>query len=86
MLHLPVLSVMGCFLGAFLIEIFGYLNRVVRGIISVFFTGFAVFSAVVLFKPVMLDGEVISYWMGNWEPVSGYAIGIGYEVDALGLC
>ena len=33
----------------------------------------------------MIDGQIISYWMGNWEPVEGYAIGIGYEVDALGL-
>lgn len=38
-----------------------------------------------LIKPIMLDGEIITYWMGNWEPVSGWAIGIGVEVDALSL-
>lgn len=25
------------------------------------------------------------YWLGNWAPVSGWAIGIGIEVDALSL-
>jgi multicomponent Na+:H+ antiporter subunit D len=33
----------------------------------------------------MIDGNIISYWMGNWKPVSGYAIGIGLEVDQLSL-
>ena len=33
----------------------------------------------------MIDGEIITYWMGNWEPISGWAIGIGVEVDALSL-
>ena len=82
-LQLPVLAVMGCFLGAFLIEIFGSKNKVIRGIIAVLFTGFAFVSIAILFKSVMIDGEVIAYWMGNWEPVSGYAIGIGYEIDQL---
>ena len=81
--HLPVLAVMGCFLGAFLVEIFGSKNAVVRGIITCIFTAFAFVSVALLFKPVILNGEVISYWMGNWEPVAGYAIGIGYEIDAL---
>lgn len=38
-----------------------------------------------LIKPVMIDGEIITYWLGNWEPVAGWAIGIGIEVDALSL-
>jgi len=82
-LQLPVLSVMGCFLGAFLIEIFGSKNKVVRGIIAMLFTCFAFVSVAILFKPVMVDGEVVAYWLGNWEPVSGYAIGIGYEIDQM---
>ena len=32
-----------------------------------------------LIKPVMIDGEIVTYWMGNWEPVNGYAIGIAIE-------
>ena len=83
--HFPVLAVMGMFLGAFLVEIFGSKNAAVRNTIT-FITFTAVAGLVfALIKPIIIDGEVISYWMGNWEPVAGYAIGIGYEVDALGL-
>ncbi len=83
--HFPVLAVMGMFLGAFLIEIFGSKNAAVRNAIS--FITFTVVAGLVyaLVKPIIIDGGVIAYWMGNWEPVAGYAIGIGYEVDALGL-
>jgi len=81
--HLPVLAVMGCFLGAFLIEIFGQKSKAVRAVITMIFVCFAFCSVCALFIPVILKGEVISYWMGNWEPVAGYAIGIGYEIDAL---
>ena len=33
----------------------------------------------------MVDGEIVTYWMGDWEPQAGYAIGIAIEVDALSL-
>ena len=84
-IHFPVLAVMGLFFGAFLVEIFGSKNKGVRNFIALFTATGAFALIVALVKPVMLDGEIISYWMGNWEPVSGYAIGIGYEIDALGL-
>ncbi len=84
-IHFPVLAVMLLFMGAFLTVVFGRHNQGVRvGICTVTSVGaFALIAA--LIKPVMLGGEVISYWMGNWSPVEGYAIGIGYEVDQLGL-
>ena len=83
--HFPVLAVMGMFLGAFLVEIFGSKNEAVRNAIT--FVTFTIVAGLIfaLIKPIIIDGDVISYWMGNWEPVAGYAIGIGYEVDALGL-
>ena len=83
--HFPVLAVMGIFLGAFLEEIFGVHNKAARQGILVATTGIAFLLICALVKPVMFDGEVISYWMGDHVPVSGYAIGIGYEVDQLGL-
>ena len=83
--HLPVLAVMGCFLGAFLIEIFGSRNKIVRNIITLIFVCFACFSVACLIKPVLFDGQVIAYWLGSWEPVQGYAIGIGYEIDQFGM-
>ena len=83
--HFPAMAVMGLFLGAFLVEIFGSKNKTVRNILAVGAAAIAFAEIVALIKPVMLDGQVISYWMGNWEPVNGYAIGIGYEIDQLNL-
>lgn len=85
MQHFPVLAVMVLFLGAFLVEIFGSKNKTIRNFIALL-TAFISFSLIItLVQPVMIDGTIISYWMGNWEPVEGFAIGIGYEVDQLGL-
>ncbi len=85
MQHFPVIAVMGLFLCAFLVEIFGAKNKYVRNTIALAasFGAFALIAALV--KPVLIDGGIISYWMGSWEPVSGYAIGIGYELDALNM-
>ncbi len=85
MTHFPVIAVMGLFLGAFLVEIFGSKNKVVRNIIVMVFVTVAAACIVALVPAVFLRGEVITYWMGNWAPEAGYAIGIGYEIDALNL-
>ena len=83
-MHFPVLAIMTLFVGAFLVTLVGKHERA-RNIIA----GCAVLISftllALLVKPVMVDGEIIVYWMGNWEPVEGYAIGIAIEVDALSL-
>ncbi len=84
-IHFPVLSVMTLFLGAFLIEVFGANNKTVRNTLALAATSIPFALTMALIKPVFFDGEIIDYWMGNWAPVGGYAIGIGYEVDALNL-
>jgi multicomponent Na+:H+ antiporter subunit D len=83
--HFPVISVMGLFLAAFLVEIFGSKNKYVRYIISLIACLAAAAMTFYLIVPVFLNGEVISYWMGAWAPEGGYAFGIGYEIDGLGL-
>ncbi len=83
--HFPVIAVMGLFLCAFLVEIFGAKNKYVRNTIVLLASAGAFALIATLVKPVLIDGEIISYWMGNWAPVSGYAIGIGYEIDALNM-
>lgn len=83
--HYPVIAVMLLFLGAFLIEVFGAKNKAIRNTLALASTTVALVLIGLLIKPVMLGGEIISYWMGNWEPINGYAIGIGYEIDALSL-
>ncbi len=84
-IHFPVIAVMTLFLGAFLTVVFGRKSQAVRVFLALLSSGIAFCLICALIKPVLIDGEVISYWMGNWSPVEGYAIGIGYEVDALGL-
>ena len=81
--HFPVMAVMLLFLGAFLVAIFGRISPVIRDGIAILIATISLVLIYALIKPVMIDGQIISYWMGNWEPVEGYAIGIGYEVDAL---
>ncbi len=83
--HFPVVAVMSMFVGGFLVVIFGTKHRKLSqgiALVTMLFTDVLIFS---LFKPVILQGEVISYWMGRWNPVKDYAIGIGYEVDQLSL-
>ena len=83
--HFPAVAVMGLFLFAFLVEIFGSKNKIIRNTLVVI-AAVGVFALITsLIKPILIDGGIISYWMGNWEPVAGYAIGIGYEIDALNL-
>ncbi len=83
-MHFPVFSVMVLFLGAFLIVVLGR-NKYVRGVIAMLSVGTALACMLALIKPVMFNGEIISYWMGNRSLAGGYAIGIGMEVDALSL-
>ena len=83
-MHFPVLAIMTLFVGAFCVTLAGKHEKV-RNVIA----GCAVLISftllALLVKPVMIDGNIITYWMGNWEPVEGYAIGIAIEVDALSL-
>jgi multicomponent Na+:H+ antiporter subunit D len=84
-IHFPVIAVMTLFMGAFLTVVLGRHSKGVRSFIALAASCVSFALIAMLVKPVMIDGEIISYWMGNWAPMSGYAIGIGYEVDQLGL-
>lgn len=85
MQHFPALAIIVLFLGAFLIALFGGKSQTARKAITVLATGISLMFILLLIKPVMIDGNVISYWMGNWIPVADWAIGIGIEVDQLNL-
>ena len=90
--HFPIYSVMILFLGAFIIAACG--SRAsknpknpagFRAWIALCATALSLFFLGSLVRPVMLEGEVISYWMGSRAIAGGYAIGIALEVDALSL-
>ena len=75
---------MGLFLAAFLVEIVGK-NKYVRYAITLIAVLAATVMTCYLIVPVFLNDQTLSYWMGGWAPEGGYAFGIGYEIDALGL-
>ena len=83
-MHFPVLAIMTLFVSAFLVTLAGKREKL-RNVIAGAAVLIALALLALLIKPVMVDGEIIVYWMGNWEPVEGYAIGIAIEVDALSL-
>ncbi|OUN24899.1 proton-conducting transporter membrane subunit [Pseudoflavonifractor sp. An85] len=85
MYNFPVLAIMSLFLGAFLNSLVGRRNAKVRSAVVVLAMLAALVMMLSLVKPVLLDGKIINYWLGNWEPVEGWAIGISLEVDALSL-
>ena len=82
--HFPIYSIMVLFLGAFLIVMLGR-NKAVRNVLALLSVTASFCFLAALVKPVMINGEIIAYWMGGRAPAGGYAIGIALEVDALSL-
>lgn len=84
MSHFPIIAIMTMFFSAFLVAIFGRIKPLRVIIVSLAaLTGFVLM--VLLIEPIMMEGQVITYWMGDRVPIGDYAIGIGIEVDALNL-
>lgn len=83
--NFPILAIMSLFLGAFITSLVGRRSAVVRHVVVFLSMTAALVLTLWLIKPVFIDGEIITYWLGNWEPVEGWAIGISLEVDALSL-
>ena len=81
----PVLAIMTLFLGAFLTGLAGRRNVLLRNLVVTIAVTIPLLLMLALIKPVFAEGKILSYWMGGWEPVAGWAIGIGLEVDALSL-
>lgn len=81
----PVLAIMSLFMGAFLNSLLGRTNRKFGNVIVFAAMTAALACVAVMFRPVFLEGEVISYWMGGWKPEGGWAFGIGLQVDGLSL-
>lgn len=83
-LHFPILAIMALFLGAFLVVMFGRSTTLRHGI-SLLASALSLALLLALVKPVMINNEIISYWLGNRSIAGGYAFGIALEVDALSL-
>lgn len=83
--NFPILAIMSLFLGAFISSLVGRRNAKVRNAVVFLSMLVSLVLILALIKPVLLEGQVINYWLGNWEPVEGWAIGNSLEVDALSL-
>lgn len=83
--HFPLLAVIALFLGAFVTALAGRRSEAVRRAVVFVSISVALVLTLCLIKPVLIDGRTIVYWLSNWEPVEGWAIGICLEVDALSL-
>lgn len=83
--NFPILAIMSLFLGAFISSLAGRRNAKVRNTVVFLSMLVSLVLILALIKPVLLEGQVINYWLGNWEPVEGWAIGNSLEVDALSL-
>lgn len=81
----PLIAILIPFTLAFLIGLFK--NKFIKLKKAIAVCGCAASCIVVflLIKPIFLNSEIITYWLGNWKPENGWAIGIGIEVDALSL-
>ncbi len=82
--HFPIYAIMLYFLCAFLIVLFGR-NRIARHGLALLGTAGALALLCALVGRVMLNGEIITYWLGGRGVAGGYAFGIALEVDALSL-
>ena len=65
-MHFPVLAIMTLFVGAFLVTLAGK-RETLRNIIAGAAVLISLTLMALLIKPVMIDGEIVTYWMGNWE-------------------
>lgn len=84
-INLPIIAIFLPFFTAFINALLGEKADFLKKALSIMAILIAVIAVVLMIKPIWIDGEIISYWMGNWVPEAGKAIGIGLEIDAFGL-
>lgn len=85
--NLPVIAILAPFLGAFIVGLLGHNKKVliIQKSVAIASTFTSLMALIYLIKPVLIQKEIVTYWMGNWKPESSWAIGIGLEIDAFSL-
>ena len=71
--HLPICAIMALMFGAFFTTTFGTAS-ITRKITAIVSSLLSLACLLLLIKPVMIDGEIISYWMGSRSVAGGYAM------------
>ena len=83
--NLPMIAIIIPFTAAFIIGLFGERFLGIKRGVAVVSTFISMVCIFLLVKPIMIKGNIATYWMGSWIPENKWAIGIGLEVDSLGL-
>jgi multicomponent Na+:H+ antiporter subunit D len=82
---LPIIAIITPFAMAFIIGLFGDKFINLKRFLSFVATLVSLICVILLFKPIVIDKLIATYWMGNRIPEKLWAIGIGLEVDGLSL-
>ena len=83
--NLPIIAIMTPFILAFVLGLFKDKYIKVKRALAVIATAVSFLCVILLIKPILINGEIIVSWMGNWSPIGGKAFGIGLQIDSLGM-
>lgn len=83
--NLPIIAIMTPFILAFVLGLFKDKYIKVKRALAVIATAVSFLCVILLIKPILINGEIIVSWMGNWSPIGEKAFGIGLQIDSLGM-
>lgn len=83
--NLPIIAIMTPFILAFVLGLFKDKYIKIKRALAVIATAISFLCVILLIKPILINGEIIVSWMGNWSPIGGKAFGIGLQIDSLGM-
>lgn len=82
---LPIMPVAILFASAFIVAFIKEKYLKIQKGITVLATFLALIPLGYLCKLVFIENKIVKYWLGSWSMSNGSTVGIGMEVDALGL-
>lgn len=82
---LPIIAIMTPFILSFVLGLFKDKYIKIKRVLAVIATAVSFLCVILLIKPILINGEIIVSWMGNWSPIDGKAFGIGLQIDSLGM-
>lgn len=83
--NLPITAIFAPFMCAFIVALCGERWPKFKKAVTIVATVISLIAMFMMVKPVLIEKEIITYWLGNWTPIENWAVGIGLEIDAFGL-
>jgi multicomponent Na+:H+ antiporter subunit D len=78
----PILIPLGT---AFLLPFAAVISRRLIGILCLLAMTFTLAVLILAAGPVLMQGKILVYWLGGWQPQGSLALGINIAIDAWGL-